>query len=83
MKCVVCDDLIEPARLNLGFSKCKGCAFLHPEVKVKGAMVYSDKTAGAINVMSPQSFNDYKRISRRVGQRSALRNVLDAGGRSQ
>ena len=53
MNCVICDDLIEPARLNLGFSKCKGCAFLHPEVKVKGAMVYSDKTGGAINVMSP------------------------------
>ena len=83
MNCVICDDLIEPARLNLGFTKCKGCAFLHPEEKVMGAMVYSDKTGGAINVMSPQSFTDYKRISRRVGQRSALRNVLDAGGRSQ
>jgi hypothetical protein len=46
-------------------------------------MVYSDKTGGAINVMSPQSFVDYRRISRRVGQRSALRNVLDNGGRSQ
>ena len=69
--------------MNLGFSKCKGCAFLHPELKVKGAMVYSDKTGGAINVMSPDSYADYKRISRRVGQRSALRNVLDAGGRSQ
>jgi hypothetical protein len=83
MNCVICDDLIEPARLNLGFSKCKGCAFLHPEAKVLGAMVYSDKTGGAINVMSPESFTDYKRISRRVGQRSALRNVLDNGGRSQ
>ena len=83
MNCVICDDLIEPARLNLGFTKCKGCAFLHPEAKVLGAMVYSDKTGGAINVMSPESFTDYKRISRRVGQRSALRNVLDNGGRSQ
>jgi hypothetical protein len=83
VNCVICDDLIEPARLNLGFTKCKGCAFLHPEAKVLGAMVYSDKTGGAINVMSPESFTDYKRISRRVGQRSALRNVLDNGGRSQ
>lgn len=83
MKCVICDDLIEAERINLGFSKCKGCAFLHPEEKVKGAMVYSDKTGGAINVMSPDSFDNYKRISRRVGQRSALRNVLDNGGRSQ
>jgi len=83
MKCVICDDPIEAERHNLGFTKCKGCAFLHPESRVKGAMVYSDKTAGAINVMSPESFSNYKRISRRVGQRSALRNVLDAGGRSQ
>jgi hypothetical protein len=83
MNCIICNDPIEPARHNLGFSKCKGCAFLHPEEKVRGAMVYSDKTAGAINVMTPDSFANYKRISRRVGQRSALRNVLDAGGRSQ
>lgn len=83
MKCTICDDMIEAERLNLGFTKCKGCAFLHPESRVKGAMVYSDKTGGAINVMSPDSYANYKRISRRVGQRSALRNVLDAGGRSQ
>ena len=83
MNCSICNDLIEPERHNLGFTKCKGCAFLHPELKVKGAMVYSDKTGGAINVMSPDSYANYKRISRRVGQRSALRNVLDNGGRSQ
>ena len=83
MRCDYCNDPIEAERVNLGFSKCKGCAFLHPEAKVLGAMVYSDKTGGAINVMSPESFTDYKRISRRVGQRSALRNVLDNGGRSQ
>lgn len=83
MNCDYCNDPIETERHNLGFTKCKGCAFLHPETRVKGAMVYSDKTGGAINVMSPDSFDNYKRISRRVGQRSALRNVLDAGGRSQ
>lgn len=83
MNCVICDDPIEVERHNLGFVKCKGCAFLHPEQKVKGAMVYGHKTAGSINIMTPESFNDYKRISRRVGQRSALRNVLDNGGRSQ
>jgi hypothetical protein len=83
VNCSICNDLIEPERHNLGFTKCKGCAFLHPEQKLMGAMVYSDKTGGAINVMSPDSYANYKRISRRVGQRSALRNVLDNGGRSQ
>ncbi len=83
MKCSICNDPIEVERLDLGLSKCRGCAFDFPEPKLKGAMVYGDKTAGALNVMSPESFGDFKRISRRVGQRSALRNVLDAGGRSQ
>ena len=82
MKCVICNDPIETERLNLGLSKCKGCAFDHPEPKLKGAMVYGHKTAGSLNVMSPESFMDYRKISRRVGQRSALRNVLDNGGRS-
>jgi hypothetical protein len=82
MNCSVCNQPIEVERIDLGFTRCKGCAFDRPEPKLKGAMVYSDKTAGALNVMSPQSFGDYRRISRRVGQRSALRNVLDAGGRS-
>lgn len=83
MNCSQCNQPIEPERIDLGFSRCKGCAFDRPEPKLKGAMVYSDKTAGALNVMNPESFGNYKRISRRVGQRSALRNVLDAGGRSQ
>ena len=83
MNCAICNQPIEVERLNLGLSKCKGCAFDWPEPKLKGAMVYGHKTAGALNVMSPESFGNYKRISRRVGQRSALRNVLDAGGRSQ
>ena len=39
MKCVICDDLIEVERMNLGFTKCKGCAFLHPEAKVLVALV--------------------------------------------
>ena len=81
MKCSVCNDPIEVERLNLGLSRCKGCAFDHPEPKLKGAMVYGHKTAGALNVMSPESFSQFKKISRRVGQRSTLRNVLHSGGR--
>lgn len=82
MNCSQCGQPIEVERIDLGFSRCKGCAFDRPEPKLKGAMVYGHKTAGALNVMSPESFMDYRKISRRVGQRSALRNVLDNGGRS-
>lgn len=81
MNCHICNDPIEAERLNLGLSKCKSCAFDYPDPKLKGAMVYGHKTAGALNVMSPDAFDYYKMISRRVGQRSTLRNVLYSGGR--
>ncbi len=81
MKCRTCGQPIETERLDLGFSRCKGCAFDRPEPKLKGAMVYGDKTAGVLNVMTPESFDGFKKISRRVGQRSTLRNVLHSGGR--
>lgn len=82
MKCSDCGQPVEVDRLNLGFTRCKGCAFDRPAPRVRGAMVYGHKTAGAVEVMSPEVWSYYKKISRRVGQRSALRNVLDAGGRS-
>ena len=82
MNCSQCGQPIEVERIDLGFSRCKGCAFDRPEPKLKGAMVYGHKTAGALNVMSSEAWGYYKKISRRVGQKSALRNVLHAGGRS-
>lgn len=82
MNCSDCGQPIEVERVNLGFARCKGCAFDRPVDRVRGAMVYGDKTAGSVNVMSPEAWSYYKKISRRVGQRSALRNVLHAGGRS-
>lgn len=82
MNCSQCGQPIEVERIDLGFSRCKGCAFDRPEPRLKGAMVYSDKTAGALNVMGTEAWSYYRKISRRVGQRSALRNVLHAGGRS-
>ena len=82
MNCADCGQPIEVERLNLGFSRCKGCAFDRPVDRVRGAMVYGHKTAGSVNVMSPEAWSYYRKISRRVGQRSALRNVLHAGGRS-
>lgn len=82
MNCSDCGQPIEVERIDLGFTRCKGCAFDRPVPRVKGAMVYGHKTAGTVEVMSPDVWSYYKKISRRVGQRSALRNVLHAGGRS-
>lgn len=45
-------------------------------------MIYAHKTGGAIQLMSPAEHAGFKRHSRRVGQRSALRNVLFAAGRA-
>ena len=81
MKCASCGQPIEVKRIDLGFSRCKGCAFDKPEPRLKGSMVYGDKTAGVLNVMAPDVWSYYRKISRRVGQRSTLRNVLYSGGR--
>ncbi|NDE18001.1 hypothetical protein EBZ80_24075 [bacterium] len=81
MNCSQCNQPIEPERIDLGFTRCKGCAFDRPEPKVKGAMTYHHKTAGSLNVMAPESYDHFKKLSRRVGQRSTLRNVLHSGGR--
>ena len=51
--------------------------------KYKGTMIYDHKTAGALQVMMPDEYNNFKKITDRKGQSSVLRNVLDAGGRLQ
>lgn len=52
--------------------------------KKKGMMVYIDKTTPVLVQYSDnKSFQKAKAVSRRAGQSSCLRNVLDAGGRLQ
>jgi hypothetical protein len=45
-------------------------------------MIYGHKTAGAVALMSPDEFTYFKRVTRRRGQQSVLRNVLHANGRA-
>jgi len=81
--CPICTTKhIEEARANLGLAYCLACATTHPTPRYKGAMVYAHKTGASIELMAPETFTDLRRYSRRVGQRSTLRNVLFAGGRS-
>ena len=51
--------------------------------KYKGTMIYDHKTAGTLQIMSPNEYDGFKRVTSRKGQSSVLRNVLDAGGRLQ
>lgn len=46
-------------------------------------MVFEHKTAGAIQIMSEETFTDFKAKTARKGQSSTLRNVLVGGGRLQ
>jgi hypothetical protein len=80
--CPCCDKPTEKARRDLGLVYCFACATRHPTPKYKGAMVYAHKTGATIELMAPETFVDLRRYSRRIGQRSTLRNVLFAGGRA-
>ena len=51
--------------------------------KYKGTMIYDHKTAGTLQIMSPNEYDGFKKVTSRKGQSSVLRNVLDAGGRLQ
>ena len=52
--------------------------------KKKGMMVYLDKsTPVLVQYADKKSFNKAKSVSKRAGQSSCLRNVLDAGGSLQ
>ena len=51
--------------------------------KYKGTMIYDHKTAGSLQIMSPNEYDGFKKVTSRKGQSSVLRNVLDAGGRLQ
>jgi hypothetical protein len=45
-------------------------------------MIYGHKTAASIQLMRPDEFKTFKKLSNRRGQSSLLRNVLVANGRA-
>lgn len=52
-----------PAERKLaGFARCIPCT---PQFKLRGANVYGHKTAGAVEVMRPETFATFKRVSTR------------------
>lgn len=79
MKCKCCNNLIEEGRLELGLDICKACAFRGVgQVTRKGAMIYSHKTAGEMQIMSNESFGEYRKYNpygKNTGRGSGLHRV--------
>jgi len=82
MNCPLCHSAVPPERAALGFYTCVSCAQQRPVPRYKGAMTYDQKTGGAVTLMSPAEFTYFKKVTRRRGQQSVLRNVLHANGRA-
>lgn len=82
--CPCCSQTVEAARVELGLKVCLACAKKGKhQAKYLGAMVFEHKTAGTLQVMSAETFADFKAKTARKGQSSTLRNVLVGGGRLQ
>jgi hypothetical protein len=71
-----CGSSVESARIELGFKICKSCAFSGPDVpRPKGRMVYGHKTAGEIEILSAQSWQENKKYFIPNGKgRSSVKN---------
>jgi hypothetical protein len=82
--CSCCSEPIEVARAELGLRVCLSCAKRGvSQSRYMGAMVFEHKTAGSLQVMQPDVYQDFKAKTSRKGQSSTLRNVLVGGGRLQ
>lgn len=49
-------------RKSAGFSLCISCS---PQIALKGANIYGHKTAGAVEIMHPDTYRNYRRVSHR------------------
>lgn len=78
MNCVYCKKEIVAERVELGFNYCITCATKRPIAAYKGIMVFGHKTAGSIQVVSPENFADYRRnnpYGRYTGRGSGIHRV--------
>lgn len=70
-----CGELVEQARLELKLYTCRSCAFSGPDIpRPKGRMVYGHKTAGEIEILSAESWNENKKYFQPRGARSCVKN---------
>lgn len=61
-RCPRCLAKMSPERKAAGFPLCIPCS---PQLEVKGANVYGHKTAGAVELMHPKTYANYKAVTAR------------------
>ena len=78
MNCIYCKNAVHDERVALGFNYCVVCAGKRPIAAYKGIMVFGHKTAGTMQVVSPENFADYRRhnpYGRYTGRGSGIHRV--------
>jgi len=69
VRCGCCKSTIEPERVELGLQVCFRCAMAGKgQPRYKGAMIYSHKTAGVLEVMSPRRYQIHMSCARNQGK---------------
>jgi len=63
--CVRCGKPIDPLRLEL-LPNVDTCVQCSGEVKKLGMMTFSHKTGGEVNILTPEQFEDMKRLDRKI-----------------
>lgn len=68
-----CGTEIHPERYALGYKVCLNCGDKHAVKNKKyGYVSYGHKTAGAIVVTSKKAFENYSKVSYRMGKASNM-----------
>ena len=77
--CKFCKEEVEQPRIDiLNSFFCSKCALNIKQVNRKGIMVYGHKTAGTIQIVSAESFKDYRKYApygRNTGHGSGIHRV--------
>lgn len=82
MECIYCCNNVSEARRDAGYNYCRACAEHVP--KVRGVMCYGHKTAGEMQVVSPEQFAEHRKYNpygRNTGRGSGLHRVLQRSDR--
>lgn len=82
INCIKCSKEVESERVKLLDSVvCASCAKKNPVPKKKGILVYPHKTGGFIQVVEPDTYEQFRADTDRIGQQSILRRKMAGGGR--
>lgn len=82
MECIYCYKPVSAARVAAGYNYCISCADRVP--RVKGVMVWGHKTAGEMQVVSPDQFNEHRKYSpygKNTGMGSGVHRVMQSSNK--